>query len=206
MTGLGNIQIRRHCDERREEKGATEDEMVGWHHWLNGHESEQPPGVGDGQESLLCCSPWGYKELDMAERLNWTELWRIETGILWSRKHLDSPSLYWTNTQVFLSGSTFTCTLPLDSELIALLWQTFWILQSQPDEKGLDTHFLYFLGFFKEDTELMMKNLLNSIELNLSEMECNTLQFIFFLLIRKVHRRRKETKKAENKENNILDV
>ena len=119
--------------------------MVGWHHWLNGHESEQPPGVGDGQESLVCCSPWGHKELDMAEWLDWTELWCIEVGILWSRKHLDSPSLYWTNTQGFLSGSTFTCTLPLDSELIALLWQTFWILQSQPDEKGLDSPILYSL-------------------------------------------------------------
>ena len=65
-------------------------------------------------------------------------------------------------------------------------------------------HFLYFLGFFQEDLELMMKNLLNSIELNLSEKECNDLQLIFFLLISKVHRRRKETRKAENKENNLL--
>ena len=47
---------------RQEEKGMREDEMVGWHHWLNGHEFEQAPGVGDGQGSLLCCSPWGRKE------------------------------------------------------------------------------------------------------------------------------------------------
>ena len=46
-----------------------EDEMVGWHHQLNGYESEQAPGVGDGQGSLGCCSPWGRKELDMAEQL-----------------------------------------------------------------------------------------------------------------------------------------
>ena len=57
-------------DWRREEKGTTEDEMVGWHHWLDGHECEQAPGVGDGQGSLTCCSPWGHKELDMTERLN----------------------------------------------------------------------------------------------------------------------------------------
>ena len=44
-----------------EEKGATEDEMVGWHHWLDGHELEQAPGVADGQESLVCCSPWGHR-------------------------------------------------------------------------------------------------------------------------------------------------
>jgi len=48
-------------DWRHEEKGMTEDEMVGWHHWLYGHEFEQAPGVGDGQGSLACCSPWGCR-------------------------------------------------------------------------------------------------------------------------------------------------
>ena len=57
-------------DWRQEEKGTTEDEMVGWHHWLNGHGSEQAPGVGDGQGSLACCSPWGHKESDRTEWLN----------------------------------------------------------------------------------------------------------------------------------------
>ena len=47
--------------------------MVGWHHRLNGHEFEQAPGVGDGQGSLACCSPWGHKEQDMTEQLNSTE-------------------------------------------------------------------------------------------------------------------------------------
>ena len=47
----------------------TEEEMVGWHHRLDGHESEQALRVGDGQGSLACCSPWGHKELDMTERL-----------------------------------------------------------------------------------------------------------------------------------------
>ena len=60
-------------DWRQEEKGMTEDEMVGWHHWLNGHEFEQAPGVGDGQGGLVCCSPWGRKKSDMNERLNWTD-------------------------------------------------------------------------------------------------------------------------------------
>ena len=48
----------------------TEDEMVGWHHRLDGHEFEQAPGVGDVQRSLACCSPWGRKESDITERLN----------------------------------------------------------------------------------------------------------------------------------------
>ena len=48
----------------------TEDEMVGWHHGLNRHEFEQAPGVGDGQGSLVCCSPWDRKELETNERLN----------------------------------------------------------------------------------------------------------------------------------------
>ena len=58
-------------DWRQEERGTTEDEMAGWHHWLDGHESEQAPGVGDEQGSLVCCSPWGHKESDTTERLNW---------------------------------------------------------------------------------------------------------------------------------------
>ena len=54
-------------DQRQEEKGTTEDEMVGWQHLLNGHEFEQAPGVGEGQGSLACCSPWGCKESDMTD-------------------------------------------------------------------------------------------------------------------------------------------
>ena len=61
---------------RQKEKGAAEDEMVREHHWLDGHEFKQTLGVGDGQGSLACCSPWGHKESDMTEplkELNWTE-------------------------------------------------------------------------------------------------------------------------------------
>ena len=61
-------------DWRQEEKGMTEDEMVVWHHWLNGHGFGWTPGVGDGQGGLACCSPWCHKESDMSEQLNWTEL------------------------------------------------------------------------------------------------------------------------------------
>ena len=57
-------------DSGQEEKGTTEEERVGWHHCHDRHESEQGLGVGDGQGSLACCSPWGRKELDTMDRLN----------------------------------------------------------------------------------------------------------------------------------------
>ena len=61
-------------DWGREEKGTTEDEMVGWHQQLNGHEFEWTAGVGDGQGGLVCCGSWGCKESDTTEWLNWIEL------------------------------------------------------------------------------------------------------------------------------------
>ena len=68
-------------DWTEEEKGAIEDEMVGWHHQLNGHEFEQAPGDGEGQESQVCCSPWGLKESDTTERLNYnSKEWRQQHG------------------------------------------------------------------------------------------------------------------------------
>ena len=68
-------------DWGQKKKGMTEDEMAGWHHGLDGRESELTPGDGDGQGGLACCNSWGCKELDTTEWLNWTEL----------REDLDSP-------------------------------------------------------------------------------------------------------------------
>ena len=66
-------------DWRQDERGTTEDKMVGWLQWLDGHEFEQAPGVADGQGSLLSCSPWGLKELDdWVTELNWTEAEEIK--------------------------------------------------------------------------------------------------------------------------------
>ena len=65
-------QLMRRADSL--EKGTTEDEMAGWHHWLDGCESEWTPGDGDGQGGLACCNSWDRKESDTTERLNWTEL------------------------------------------------------------------------------------------------------------------------------------
>ena len=61
-------------DWRQEEKEMTEDEMIRWQHWLYAHEFEHALGVGDGKGSLACCSPWGHKESDMTEWLNWTDM------------------------------------------------------------------------------------------------------------------------------------
>ena len=82
-------------DWRQDEQGATEDEMVGWHHLLDGHEFEQAPGVGNGQGSLAYCSPWGHKESDTTERLKCsvfiamcTEIWAPKWSCLEKHKML----------------------------------------------------------------------------------------------------------------------
>ena len=64
----------------QKEKRASENEMAGWHHWLDRRESEWTPGVCDGQGGLVCCDSWGRKESDTTEWLNWTEL--IQSGLL----------------------------------------------------------------------------------------------------------------------------
>ena len=66
----------------------TEDEIVGWHHQLNGHEFEQAPGVGDGQGSLACCSPWGHKDSYTTEQLSSTELLLLSYSIILSLSKL----------------------------------------------------------------------------------------------------------------------
>ena len=95
--------IRKDPDTRKDwgqqEKGTTQDEMVGWQHWLNGHEFEQGLGVGDGQGSLACYSPWGHKESDTTEWLNWidankpSKLTFISSlNLLWYRQNLTVDS------------------------------------------------------------------------------------------------------------------
>ena len=81
-------------DWKQEEKGTTEDEMVGWHHQHNGHGFGWTPGVGDGQGGLACCGSWSHKESDTTERLNWTER-------LYSRnkvENVNNPQKVWSPT------------------------------------------------------------------------------------------------------------
>ena len=76
-------------DWRQEEKGMTEDEMVGCHHWLNGHEFEQALGDGERQGSPACCSPWGHRESDMTEWLNNSKYANKQNQIYATRPHLN---------------------------------------------------------------------------------------------------------------------
>ena len=89
----------------RQENGLTEDEMVEWHHRLNGHESEQTLGVGDGQGSLACCSLWGCKELDTTEQLNWTDQ-TLKLGVI--RPITNSLTSWTTQPYLPLTPSTWT--------------------------------------------------------------------------------------------------
>ena len=82
-------------DWRQEEKGTTEGEMVEWHHWLSGHEFEQTPGDGEGQGSLPCCSPWGCKESDMTERLNWLSILTSATKDLHRNTFITACLINW---------------------------------------------------------------------------------------------------------------
>ena len=74
-------------DWGQEEKETTEDEMAGWHHGLDGRESEWPPGVGDGQGGLACCNSWGHQESNTTERLIWTEMSCLYNGGSYEREN-----------------------------------------------------------------------------------------------------------------------
>ena len=82
-------------DWRQEEKGMTEDETVGWRHWLDGHGFGWTLGVGDGQGGVACCSSWGHKELDTNEQLNWTKL---ITG--WDSRSTGTLGPLWPSTNM----------------------------------------------------------------------------------------------------------
>ena len=102
------------------EKGTIEDEMAGWHHQLNRHDSEQALRVGDGQGSLACCSPWSCKELDMTEQMNWTELYHLlALGSLHVfRSHWQSKiSKMWLIRGVCVCVCVYNCVL-----LFAIPW------------------------------------------------------------------------------------
>ena len=95
-------------DWGQEEKEGTEDEMVGWHHQLNGQGFGWTPGVGDGQEGLACCSSWGCKESDTTEWLNWTEL-RHLTGFPSSRLFWPCSVFCSAVWVIYLKGKSEIC-------------------------------------------------------------------------------------------------
>ena len=103
------------------EEGMTEDEMVGWHHQPDGHESDRAPGVGDGQGSLACCNTWGRKELDMTERLNWTlHVSWISRGTISSFVVL--PSWFWTSLLFCVRVNQWEITILLRQKMLAGIW------------------------------------------------------------------------------------
>ena len=119
---------------RRRRGRQTEDEMVGWHHWLSGHGFGWPPGVGDGPGGLVCCGSWGCKELDSTEQLNWTKLIKYDGScrflldVLYQIKEVSSiPS--------FLKGFFFFFKLWMDVEFCQMAFSTL-----------IDT-IMYFLSF-----------------------------------------------------------
>ena len=110
----------------QEEKGTTEDEMAGWHHWLNGCEFEWTPGVGDGQGGLECCNSWGRKESDKTEQLNWIEHLKVTHCICTSWNCQTSPCFVFVNLYGVVSNVIFCVNLFL-SKLV--LFQ----MNMQPD-------------------------------------------------------------------------
>ena len=93
-------------DWGQEEKGTAEDEMAGWHHWLDGRECEWTPGVGDGQGGLACCNSWGRKQSDTSERLNWTDWCVCVCVCVCMTVNCNYDSLLSFNISVYISSHT----------------------------------------------------------------------------------------------------
>ena len=105
-------------DWRQEEKGTTEDEMAGWHHWLDGREFGWTPGDGDGQGGLACCDSWGRKESDTTEQLNWTELSNIWVMLHYQRSRKE---IFKTLENVYyLQWMEISAKTPVDNTVISL--------------------------------------------------------------------------------------
>ena len=104
-------------DWRQQEKGMTEEEMIGWHHQLNGHEFEQAPGDGKKHGSLSCCSPWGHKESDITERLDNNNKWRRHK---YKNIRVDSQ-IYWDLVSTVMETSSLKPPNDMLSHLLVYL-------------------------------------------------------------------------------------
>ena len=111
---LGKIEGKRRKGQQR----------MRWHHWLDGHEFEQTPGVGDGQGSLVCCSPWGLQESNMTEELNWTELNYLrkcslfqKISLITSRPTEAHQETTWVQIKGIHTPWSLSSTLPFEPEL-----------------------------------------------------------------------------------------
>ena len=113
-------------DRRPLEKGTTEDEMVGWHHRLNGYEFEQAPGVGDGQGSLVCCSPWGYKESDLTEQL----ITHMSVELVMPSNHLILCHPFLLMASIFPNIKDFS-----NESALHLRWPKYWSFSISPSNE-----------------------------------------------------------------------
>ena len=135
----------------QEEKGTTEGEMAGWHHWLDGRESQWTPGVGDGQGGLACCDSWGHRESDMTEWLIWSDLiWRCSYFFL-----IINPFVFLSFSRSANSSIFILCLCSLNKVLLSPVTQLFiWLwmfppcLPSRPD-------IINDKLFYKEDFHLL---------------------------------------------------
>ena len=120
-------------DWGQEEKGTTEDKMVGWHHQLNGHGFVWTLGVGDGQGGLACCGSWSRKESDMTEQLNWIELnWEIaEDRIAWHAA-LHGIAMSWTHLSDWTTTTTKYVGVPNITLRFSIFYIYFFILSIYP--------------------------------------------------------------------------
>ena len=125
-------------DWEQKEEGTTEDEMVGWHHRLNGHEFEQDPGDGEGQESLACCSPWGHKQSDTTEQLkNNNKHWSTARFSSWPQRMCSADRLQLRRTNSLINvlqrcphadlsnikGIQFLCKVTNANSFQSYLWE-----------------------------------------------------------------------------------
>ena len=118
----------------RQEKGTAENEMVGWHHWFDGLEFEQAPGIGDGHGSLACSNPWGHKQLDTTEQLNRTGMQQCFPVAQWVK---NPPAMQETQeTQVPSLGQEE----PLKEEMAAHFSILSWEIPRTKKPGGLQSH------------------------------------------------------------------
>ena len=133
-------------DWRQEEKGTTGDELVGWHHWLDGHELEQALGVSDRQGNLVCFSPQGHKESDLTEQLNWLKWLKLKF-----EKNLNSiynkikkqHALSWTSIFPICSRVLFFFYSCYYCCIVVIVGLPFYFKASNKISKMFDTYPLY---------------------------------------------------------------
>ena len=137
----------------RRRRGQTENGMAGWHHWLDGRESQWTPGVGDGQGGLACCDSWGRKEEDTTERLIWSDSYHPSERLIWSDSYLEKLSGWHSASTIlfFLLGFR-----------IETIWFESWIIKCSFDEAQWFIVERCYLGIFSKYLKVGWLNIIVS--------------------------------------------